>query len=1077
MLKLYYGTELENLAGKLLEDFDQNPPKNLLLPEIFVVPNHGMGQWLSLEMARKNNIAANLEFEFPSERIWKLIRSIDAKIPDTLPSDRGPMTWSLMRLLQDPQVLSDFDNLGHYVRDDDSTQQSVRTWKLSSKIADVFDQYLIYRPDMILDWEEGKLQTDQSAERWQCRLWKKLIDYWEQEYEELWLHRAQLQQELLDHIKEGKLDFEELPERVTVFGVSQMPPVFIETLVRLSKHINITFYQLCANPEVEEVEEFGNSLWQSLGKQGTDFMRLFAHQSQQMTTSKIQYPVRSSNTNKDTVFQNVQADLKRDRKPSGRSLNVPTVDSTIQVHSCHSPMREVEILYDQLLAMLDENRDISPDDILIMTPDIETYAPMIEAVFGSPEEGQPEIPYSIADRGIQGASPAIESFLAILELCESRFKVTEVLDLLDANPIQEAFGFNDDDLNRLERWIRDNRVRWGIDGEFKSQLHIPQSNSFTWKSGLNRMLLGYAMKRDDDALYQGVFPFNEIETSDDARLAGRLANFLNALFDLNEQLRTAKSPERWYRMLDDIPSNFLPETRDYFREVSQIREAMARFREVSSLSNYNQKIPFRIVRSWLQSQLEEQSTGGGRIGRGVTFSSVVPMRSIPFEVIGIIGMNDGAFPRSKIPIEFDLINLDPHPGDPTRSDEDRYLFLENLLSARSHLYFSYVGQSNRQDTEFPPSVVLKEFLDYLEEYYGLSAKEMIQKHRLQAFSADYFRGKESALFSYSETQKNISQQLKSDGAIPSQFLNNLPAPEEEQKNLSINDLIAFFQHPAKYLLQNRLGIYLGEEDVLTEDREPFDLGGLDGYQVGQELLDRFIKEKPLDSYQQVLKSRDMLPEGWSGEQAFHEKREEVEDFGQNLEQVLQQQQMEDVEIDIELDNFRITGKLTNVFEQGLISYRFGSMRPKDVIELWIQHLVFKASKPDFLPGKSSLFSRHRKKNFVEYRLGAVENPKATLKHLLEIYWQGLQKCCYFFPESSFAYAEEVCFKNSNPEYGISKANRKWQSNDYGPPGEVEDPYNKLMLGSKNPLKNEKFKTASSQFWAPFFNAIEQKGDS
>lgn len=1080
MLKFFHGTQLEQLGERLLEEIDGSSHKNILKTEIFVVQNHGIGQWLSLYMAERQGIAANLKFEFPSERIWSLIRQIDDDIPQNLPSDRQPMTWSLMRLLQDEQVLADFDELRRYVQDDDPTQRAVRTWKLSSKIADVFDQYLVYRPGLLLDWEAGNLPHNREAERWQAALWNRLVERWDQhsDHPKEWLHRARLQQKLLASIEQGTLDCEELPGRISIFGVSDMSPVFVETMVSLSKLTDVHFYQLTVHSEVKQSNDFNNPLLQSLGTQGAEVMGQLAQcvKRDAHVKNNLEWEsVSTESTEQKSAFRGVQKDIKQDNAPTGRNLKVPAFDASIQVHSCHSAMREVEVLYDQLLAVLDENPEMSPDDILVMTPDIETYAPMIEAVFETPDEGQPAIPYSIADRGIQGANPAIESFLTILELCESRFKVTDVLDLLDANPIQEAFGFSDDDLNRLEQWIRDNRIRWGIDAPFKRSMDVPEKNSYTWRAGVDRMLLGYAMKPGDDRLHRGIFPYDEVETSEDASLAGKFSHFLRALFDFSRNIRNNKTPEKWVQVITQIPDTFLPDNRDYFRDLSQIRDALDRLKETASLGDFDRELPFRIIRSWLQDQLEEQSTGGGRIGQGVTFSSLKPMRSIPFQFIGMIGMNDGAFPRSKIPIEFDLMNLEPQPGDPVQAEQERFLFLENLLSARSHIYFSYTGQSNRQDADFPPSVVLKEFLDYLQEHYGLKSDGIIQKHRLQAFSPKYFG--DSPLFSYSETQQKISRQLKNGQSASSLFVSQpLPEPEEEWKKLSLQNLVSFFQHPAKYLLHNRLGIYLREDDVLTEDREPFALNGLDDYQVGQELLDHFMKGQSLDSYRRILESRDMLPEGWSGRQAYREKAREVRDFGSEIAAVFDQPELEDCEVDLDIGDYRIVGKLSDIYERALMRYRFGRMRAKDVIDLWIRHLLFQQVKPAGHPGYSCLFTRDKDTPFAVYQLSPVEKSETILEDLLDFYWQGLQRCIYFFPKTSFAYGEAVCRKGKDPRGGLSKAAYQWDRSYGSYPGEVGDPYNKLLMGSRNPLEVEKFQTVAVQFWTPFFAVLNQERD-
>jgi exodeoxyribonuclease V gamma subunit len=1067
MLKFYYGTKLESLADQLRRQLRQHPPSNPLAEEIFVVQNHGIGQWLSLFLAEREGIAANMKFEFPSERLWSLIRLMDDNIPQNLPSDRRPMTWSLMQLMQDEQFLSNFDNLRYYVEDADPTQQAFRSWKLSAKIADIFDQYLIYRPQMILDWQRGHLQTPGSeTEQWQATLWNHLLTHWEENYTGRWLHRAELQQELLNTIDKNSFDKADLPERLSVFGVSSLPPVIMKTMVKLSKLVDVYFYQLSIDPEVTDHDDFNNPLLQSVGMEQAAFNREFSRRS----TVNAELAGSDQNDTNQSVLDVFQADLANDHRPRGRNLKLPAMDNTIQVHACHSPMREVEVLYDQLLALLDENPELTPDDILIMTPDIDTYAPMVEAVFESPDEGQPAIPYSISDRGTAGQPPAVACFIKILELCESRFKVTDVLDLLDSNPIKESFGFNDDDLNKLEQWIADNRIRWGINGSFKKTLQVPASHNFTWQSGLSRMMLGYVMKPTEEDLFDGLFPYSEIASSDDARLAGRFSRFLNNLFSLYHRLEGTKSPAEWHSELEDVVETYLPESRDYYREVSTIRTAIEQLLSFSSLGGYKADVPFAIIRSLMQEQLQQQSSGGGRIGRGVTISSLMPMRSIPFGVIGMLGMNEGAFPRSSIPIEFNLMNLHPRPGDPVQADEERNLFLENLLSARQYLYFSYVGNSNRQDAEFPPSVMVNELIDHLREQYGFKTDDLVTNHNLQAFSPDYFNDGE--LFSYSRTQVNVSRQLSDQSSTHRHFLSqNLPEADEDWKQLSLSDLVSFYRHPAKFLLQNRLGIYLGDDEVLSEEREPFALEKLEKYRVEQQLLQRFLNDQELESYRDIVRSRDMLPEGWPGEQAYQQKVEQVRTFGGTIKERLQQQRLDDLEVTVEVGDIHIVGRLTDIYPEGRLSYRFGKVRPKDYIQWWIHHLLFQKVKPEDHDGYSLFFGWDDQIQIHE--LAPVEDPERYLAELAGSYWRGLHQLYPLYAKSSHAFAKHLIAYGKDEQKAMEKAIEKWEPDYYGHPGEGEDPYYKLLMDGRDPFSDLAFKEASREFWAPFFTVLDQ----
>jgi len=1067
MLSYCRGDDLSKLADHLLDVFKQNPPSNPLAQEIFVVQNHGMARWLSLYLAEERGVAANLKFEFPAERIWALIRVLEPDVPETLPSDRGPMAWSILQILRDDED-PNLEVLRQYAKEDDPVRQEMRQWKLAGRIADVFDQYLTYRPDMMISWQKGSHKPQSASEQWQAVLWKKLTAQWEQLSITGYPHRALLQQKVTEAIDNNEIELQDLPQRVTVFGVSAMPPIYLETSVKLSKLIDVNFYALTPGRETP------SPIHESLGKTGQEYLNLLERYINENDINPQREVLNRNPVIKEhSLLHNFQAELMGVETGQDQAA----WDASIQVHSCHSARREVEVLYDQLIALFDEDETLNPSDVLVLAPDLETYAPEIEAIFGTVEEGLPEIPFHLSDRFSGQSNPVDNAMVKLLELAESRFKVTDVLDLLDSDPVQKNFEFSEDNLKTLEQWIEDTHIRWGIDEDSKAALDLPRSNNFTWKSGLDRMVLGYAMKQENDRLFNGIYPYKAVEQSEDALLAGRFSNLTESLFEFHRETKTSHSLEEWAKLINKWLGRFLPE-KECFTSLQRLRDLVADLANQQEISGFSDEVPFRIIRSYLQKELEQNKKGGGRNGRGVTFGSLVQMRNIPAKVIYMLGMNDGSFPRSKIPIAFDLMNRDQKPGDRSHSNEDRQLFLETLLVAKERIYFSYIGQSNRQDTTFPPSVILRELIDYLTEQYGIEEKEILTEHPLQAFSTKYFKeGSNKGLFSYSTKHKVIAENLQMQEPEVTAFLDApLPDPDSEFQKLTIGELIRFFQHPARYLLQNRFGIYLNRDRILDEDREPFLLEGLIGYQLGQELLKRFLNNRSLEQYKQVARATDMLPEGWPGEQFFSQKKSDVHDFGSNLQNILQQEKLGMFEVDLEIGNFRITGKLDQVYSGEQVFYRFGRMRPKDMIELWVKHLAFQEVKPESHSGISRLYTKGKNEKVEFYQLSPISVSRDILDDLLLIYWSGLKENTYFFPESSFTFAQEVCFRNDETEQGIKAAASRWKS-DYSPyPREGDDAYNKLLMSGDNPLYNNRFQETAILFWEPFFDLLNKEGE-
>lgn len=1066
MLTIHSGSQLQLLADELLKQFRLHPSKNVLAPELFVVQNYGMARWLSLYIAEKEGIAANLQFKFPAEIYWHIMRMMDPEIPENLASDRRPMRWVLFQILledDDPALFI----LRDYIQNQDQKKKEMRCWNLAGRIADVFDQYLTYRPDMLRAWENRSSPTGSESEYWQAVLWNKLDEHWQAKSDRSGVHRATLHHTLLERINTGTIPVDDLPQQLSVFAVSDMPAAYIETLVALSNIIDIHFYL------VDVSGNQSNTLVHSLGQAGIEFRTLLLDEVKkdsglsEVTNQNIQ-PDKDAPSN---LFEIFRKELVTGQTSSG----LIAVDDSIQVHSCHSARREVEVLYNQLLQILDKNKHLEPSDILVLCPDMNTYAPEIEAIFGAVEEGMPKIPHHLVETASQTSRVNL-AFQKILHLVDSRFKVTDVLDLLDSEPIRQALAFSAEEIQTVERWIEENHIHWGINGKQKKEMGLPESPSFTWQAGLNRMMTGYAMQTSAHVLFNGIYPYEEIFRTEDARLLGCFSTFLNRLFRCHQQTCEKHTLSEWSQIMGKWLSEFFVEEEPYLISLQKLREVLHSLPTEQQHAAMNQKISFRVIRSYLENRIEQEGTGGGRPGRGVTFSGMVPMRNIPAKMVCMIGMNDGIFPGAANTVEFNLITKNPRPGDRLPGKENRQVFLENIVAAEHAIYFSYTGQSNKKEIEFPPSVVVRELIDYLSDQYKIEEKELVQKHKLQSFSSSYLsRNINKNLFTYSNQDKRIATVLHQKVTKKLRFMErSLSKPDESYKTVSVRELISFFQHPARYLLQQRLGINLREGEVLDEDRERFKLNGLQQYQIGQEILEEYLADQSsLKSFKQVASARDWLPTGWPGDRAYNGQARQVEEFGKHIQQELNYKHLASLEVNFKCDSLTLTGKLDQVYEHQQLLFRLGKVKAKYLIELWIKHLLFQTVKPEGHSGMSTLYTLEGSVDVQKITLPPVANAENKLSDLLRLYWRGLQEPICFFPESSYAFVENDIQPENDEAYAIRQADKKWFSSwDYTQ--EREDAYNKQLMGSYNPIidsrLSRKFKLNSRQFWVPFFAA-------
>ncbi len=397
------------------------------------------------------------------------------------------------------------------------------------------------------------------------------------------------------------------------------------------------------------------------------------------------------------------------------------IDDSITSTSAHSPLREVQGLHDWLLHQFNQDHSLTPKDVLVMCPQIEQYAPYVDAVFarGWQELANniPPLPCSIADRGSKDAEPLVAAFVDLLSLPDSRFQVSQLLGFLRLNAVQAKFNFTDDELDKISAWLAQANIHWGLDKAHKAQVlsTTEASSQFTWQQGLSRLMRGFAFA-DHDALQQEQFLLSTIEGSD-AILLGQLMLVLEQLQHYAQRLNQTRTPLQWQQYLHQLVDNCFSDTGSDAIDI--IHQAIEQLVEYSQEAQFVNGVSLAIVQEFLNHHFSQPDPGRQFMVGQVTFCSMLPMRSIPFKVIAVLGLNDGDFPRQRKPQAFDLMQQTPSRiGDRSRRGDDRYLFLEALISARQALYLSYQGRNIKNNSEKQPSLVLKELFAYLTDAYG-----------------------------------------------------------------------------------------------------------------------------------------------------------------------------------------------------------------------------------------------------------------------------------------------------------------------------------------------------------------------
>jgi len=915
-LLILHGNQMEQLRAAVFQ-WLRSHPLGALESEIFLVQSNGVAEWLKIALAEEMRICAAARVALPARFLWETYRGMlgRERVPVRSAFDKGPLTWRLMRLL--PTLLADpvFTPLRHFLADGEAE----RRLQLAERLADLFDQYQVYRADWLDDWAHGRDQMRNARgeavplpddQRWQGQLWRAVNA--DVEPHERGLGRATVHTEFVRASAAGEEPLGRLPRRIVIFGVSALPYQSLQALASLARYTQVVlavpnpcqFYwgdiiegrdllrsahrrqqlrngqDLGAIP-LEELHAHSHPLLASWGRQGRDFIRMLdefdeasaAAAAENDNTAPLRIDLFSEGEG-DTLLSQVQAAV-RDLLPLSEHPQVapPDDDRSIEFHITHSVQREVEVLHDQLLKMFADDGALRPRDVVVMVPDIDTFSAAIHAVFAQHRRSDPRyIPFEIGDVNDRSVNPLLVALEWLLRLPQQRCRQSEVRDLLDVPALAARFGLYPEDLPTLGLWIEGAGVRWGLDQEHRSGLGLgPAGEQNAWIFGVRRMLLGYAS--GDGGSFAGIEPFSEVGGLD-AALAGSLAQLVEALLHWRGVLAQSRSPAEWGAQARALLAAFFKGNEEGDRlTLAQLDDALNNWLETCEGAAFDEAVPLAVLREAWLGLLDEPTLNHQFVSGGVTFCTLMPMRAVPFRVVCLLGMNDGDFPRRAPKADFDLLAQpgQARPGDRSRRDDDRYLMLEALLAAREKLYISWVGRNVRDNSEQPPSVLVSQLRDYLVSGWGLDPHARTTEHALQPFSRRYFEA--GGLLTYAREWREAHGDEIAVGAEA-----ELPPYEIDDKyRLKLSALTNFMRQPARFFFRQRLGVMFGDAALVGEDEEPFALNGLERYQLEDEMLGGDAEEEELEQVYDKLNERaqelvrkGVLPIGLVGQQYQHQ---------------------------------------------------------------------------------------------------------------------------------------------------------------------------------------------------------------
>jgi exodeoxyribonuclease V gamma subunit len=1001
---LYRSQRVERLLSAL-GDVLERPAGGPFDPELVVVPGRGMSVWLARELAARFGIWAS-PLLYPRAFVESIVSAAlgEAALgPETLTEDL--MEWAihaeLPRLLDAPELA----DIQRYLTDD---ERGIRVARLSSKLASVFDQYLTYRPDWVRSFEGGGSAGVPGDQSFQPLLFRRMSEKLRRR------HVAHLEDKLIERL-EARVAPPGLPRRVALFGLSTLPPLFVRVLVALARHVDVHFFQFWAGTPAGADE---GALLATLGRMGAEFDEVL----RETLAARGVVPV--------VQDLSVPSDPARLFGCLPSALSAPS----LRVHACHGPMREVEVLHDELVALLTRRDDpVAPEDVMVLVPDLPAYVPLVEAVFGRDRSDPRFVPFHVADRSTRADSPAIDALDRLLGMVRGRVTAADVSDLLVLGPVHGRLGLEPAEIDKIKAWIAESGIRWGMDAEHRKSLGLPASDANTWRFGLDRLLVGYALPGGGERIFEDVLPYDEIEGKD-AELLGRFAGFLRGLFAALRELERPRTLPAWGTTLVELAARLFATDRETLLELGRVERAAAELARVAESAGFGGEIDVAVLRELVTRRLDSGAPERGFLGAGVNFCAMVPMRSIPFRVICLLGLNDGKFPRAPRPFEFDLVHdsrLERRAGDRSPRSDDRYLFLETLCAARERLIVTYSGKSVRDNRKNPPSVCLSELYDHLAARNGVTREAvervLLVEHRLQGFSPSYFDGSVPGLRSYAEEYARAAAALATGGRSAGPFVGRLSEPPRPEL-VSLDDLVRFFRSPPAYLLNRRLGVYLESNKIELRDREPLELEALDAWKVGDPLIEHALDGRPLGESESLFRGRGSLPLGAWGSILLQDISEVSSQIARLAKDARGGAALAPLAGRVRLPSgITLDAVVDCRFEGGLVVATYSKLKARGLLSLWLRHLAANALGA---PSSSYLVGRAVKDadegKLVALSPAAPDEARALLDELVAWFLRGQSLALPYLPAPSEAYARCV-LGGKPPDDALDRANVEYKT--------------------------------------------------
>jgi exodeoxyribonuclease V gamma subunit len=651
-------TEMGDILANLIKG-SKRPADKIFCKEIILVDGKALSNWLSYYLVRDAIIeskptglgvhahadlmnthrfapwaAAILRGEEPGSSFQDPLESLELRVHAILSDSQSKVGKAFKDVVGQPRLD------GGMVR-----------WEVSQRIAARLRELTLDDPEWTQQAQLGAKSDRLGA------LWKQIHASITKENGGMPVSAVDIMERLEKSDADRELIRSQLPGRITLLASGDIPRTLLRSIAALGKTQSFEAKGIFLQPTLGYYLDIrdGKELPKELDTPGADFIRQTAKHFHSQFKKLVDAGAWNFGGDESgikpfpaTLLGSLQQSIEHFDEKIRFDTSSDPENATVAIHRCHSVVREIEVLRDELIRAMQADKTLNPRDILILSPDPETYASLLQGIFR--DRGEPGI--YVTNVALEGTGKSALTSLAeaLLSIAAGRCTAQEVIDLIELKVILDRYRWDAEDVATIKKWFKTAPFFWGVDAAHRERLTEVSYGAWSLADFRNRLILGTALAPDN--MLAGSPPtltLGDIEGKQSAQLAAELIEFTDLVRKWIHEAGEPHSLKEWTAIFAETLKALMPDTSFYAEQAAKMERALGTLSELAKQATED-PIGLNLFTTFATPVLDVDHGKGQFMSGGAVLAPLRSSSIHPAKVIALLGMKDGSFPvRGKSP--------------------------------------------------------------------------------------------------------------------------------------------------------------------------------------------------------------------------------------------------------------------------------------------------------------------------------------------------------------------------------------------------------------------------------------------